>query len=149
MDNSFAVYRFLDDKEDVIYVGKSNTIRTRIYNQHFTKNGHLPYECYKKTAKVEIIPLNNSIECTSLEAYLINKYKPIYNTRDKERKLKLVTAFDDKLQELEEGNWKTYRTFRQLDKNKIRLKEKDTKVASYFAAALYICVITFLLVNYI
>ena len=40
------VYRFLDSKGDIIYVGKTVNIDLRM-QQHFGDKGHLSKECYK------------------------------------------------------------------------------------------------------
>jgi hypothetical protein len=82
---SHYVYRFFNDEDEIIYVGlTSGGIKNRMYG-HFN-NGHLPSECYNAVRKIEYCKFNTKVEIEIVEKYLINIYKPIYNTRDKEFK---------------------------------------------------------------
>ena len=58
----YYVYRFLNNKNEIIYVGKSVNFINRM-KQHFGSNGHLPKECYDNVDKIEYIesPLNINI----------------------------------------------------------------------------------------
>lgn len=75
----FYVYQFINSSDEIIYVGRTNNINTRIRKQHFTNNGHLDQSCYQETIMILYS------ECTSLddskikERYLINKISPKYN----------------------------------------------------------------------
>ena len=40
----YYVYRFLDKDNEIIYVGKTYNLETRL-KTHFGKKGHLPEEC--------------------------------------------------------------------------------------------------------
>lgn len=57
MYKRYAVYRFLDKNKNIIYIGMTNNAHRRIYQQHFTSRGHLPYEGYNSTCMVDIIKL--------------------------------------------------------------------------------------------
>ena len=51
------VYRFLNDKDEIIYIGRSKNLDKRLYNHN-----HLPEECYKEIHKIEYVKLNNNDE---------------------------------------------------------------------------------------
>ena len=45
----FYLYRFLNDKNEILYVGKTKqTLSDRFY-----AHSHLPEDCYDKTKKIE------------------------------------------------------------------------------------------------
>ena len=46
------IYRFIDQDNNIIYVGKTSQALDKRIGQHFTK-GHLPKECYKSIARIE------------------------------------------------------------------------------------------------
>ena len=78
------VYRFRHYlTNEIIYVGKTTRkINTRM-NEHFSKRGHLPHKCYKNIGKIEYIEVSSDADARLIELYLINKYKPKYNTEGK------------------------------------------------------------------
>ena len=78
----YYVYRFLSVEEEILYVGYTKNIKKRL-NIHFT-NGHLPSECYEKIKRIEYIEVQLKSEAIIYEIYYINKFKPKFNTRDKE-----------------------------------------------------------------
>ena len=81
--NGPGCYRFLDTLENTIYIGSTKNMHTRL-NQHFSKKGfNVGKEAYSKTAIVEIIKTDDYATTLALEQYLINKYKPKYNKKDK------------------------------------------------------------------
>lgn len=79
MKNKYYLYRFLDENDNVLYIGRTNDIRRRIMMEHFTANTHLSKECYAETRKVEYSEFSNESEEVVYEAILINKIKPKYN----------------------------------------------------------------------
>jgi len=81
--NSFYVYRFLNKHDDVIYIGRTNNLKRRLEQEHFSKEGHLPRECYDECAVVEYMELQSESEMKIYELYLINKYSPRYNVMEK------------------------------------------------------------------
>lgn len=84
-NNKFAghyLYKFLDENDIVIYVGKSSKLYERLTKQHFTKAGHLKEECYKKVKRVLVTKLDTKADQKLGEFYFINLYKPQYNTAD-------------------------------------------------------------------
>jgi excinuclease UvrABC nuclease subunit len=78
----FYVYKFLDDNNNIIYIGKAKNLNHRIIN-HFGKFGHLPKECYKNISKIEYCIFNTNTDMSIFEIYMINKYRPIYNIHSK------------------------------------------------------------------
>lgn len=96
------VYRFLNPRNEIIYVGYTNNIDRRIH-EHFTR-GHLPKICYKQTQKVQFKKYKTEADAIVMEAYYINTFKPIYNTRDKMRTPVTIKLYDS-------GEWKLYRSF--------------------------------------
>lgn len=77
----YYVYRFMDDLGNVIYIGRTTNLRTRI-QKHFS-TGHLPDECYIATSYIESIKLKSQAEMNIYEMYYINIYKPKYNKQEK------------------------------------------------------------------
>lgn len=73
----FFVYRFLDKNQNIIYIGKTNSLNSRIAI-HFN-NGHLPNRCYEVVHKIEYIETISISEMNVYEIYLINKHRPFYN----------------------------------------------------------------------
>lgn len=71
------IYRFLNNENEVIYIGKTDALNYRISN-HFS-NGHLPKECYESVAKIEYLPMKSTTIMNIKELYYINLYKPMYN----------------------------------------------------------------------
>jgi len=70
---------FLYDKDDrLLYVGKTNNLRTRLL-QHF--RGHdVAKDFYRLIDHVTVYFVNNEFEREIYETYAINTYKPLYNT---------------------------------------------------------------------
>lgn len=67
----FYVYRFLDESNNIIYVGKSKlNLETR-----FAQHSHLPNKCYSLVHKIEYITCSTESDMSIKEIYYINKYK--------------------------------------------------------------------------
>ena len=141
---SFGCYRFLDNQANTIYIGSSKNIHRRLFSQHF-KRGHLPQECYNNTAKIEIIKTKDYATALALEIYLIDKYLPKYNKRDKRKDLFNETKFDNPeyYQKLE--RWELYYTFREFDFDKIVMTRKQNKLALAITIVFFFSIITYLL----
>ena len=141
---SFGCYRFLDNQARVIYIGSSKNIHRRLFSQHF-KKGHLPSECYNNTAKVEIIKTKDYATALALEIYLIDKYLPRYNKKDKRKDIFNETKFDnlEYYQKLE--RWELYYSFREFDFDKIVMTKKQNKLALAITIVFFFSIITYLL----
>jgi excinuclease ABC subunit C len=75
-----GVYRMLDGKGDVLYVGKARAIRKRVYS--YTQLARLPERLRRmvhETRRVEIITTSSEAEALLLEANLIKRLRPRYN----------------------------------------------------------------------
>lgn len=140
----FGCYRFLDNQGKTIYIGSSKNIHRRLFSQHF-KRGHLPQICYDNTAKIEIIKTKDYATALALEIYLIDKYLPRYNKKDKRKDLFNSTKFDNPeyYQKLE--RWELYYTFREFDFDKIVMTRKQNKLALAITIVFFFSIITYLL----
>ena len=121
------VYRFIDGKGNIIYVGKTVNINNRI-QQHFS-NGHLPKECYNSVAKIEYQKHKTESDSLIMETYYITKYSPRYNKLQQSRDLPTI--------QFDEGNWRTYKQFKP-----IQIKPyKPSKLLKFALASIYLIII--------
>ena len=97
-------YRFIDTNENIIYVGYTAQTMAKRIGQHFTK-GHLPKSVYEEVAKIEYMKHKTKSDAQVWEVYLINKYKPRYNTLNKKNDMLTI--------DLGEENWKVYQVLKQ------------------------------------
>ena len=72
LPDSFGVYLLKDKEGGVIYVGKSNSIRKRIYS-------HLRGRLIEKICDIEYIETSSELTALILEAKLIKQFMPRYN----------------------------------------------------------------------
>lgn len=93
----YYVYRFLDSRGVIIYVGRTRTkISTRM-GQHFGRNGHLSVECYGLVYQIDYLEIESKIEMYIKELYYIDKWKPEYNEINKyEEESGMVIESEDK-----------------------------------------------------
>lgn len=80
------VYRFIDDMNSTLYIGKTNNIRSRM-SGHFGKNGHLPEECLSRVARIDFKELDDGVNVEHIEKQLIRYFQPEFNQVYKNRKL--------------------------------------------------------------
>ena len=75
-----GVYRMLNAKNEVLYVGKAKNLPNRLKNYVSEKNQIIRTErMLSQTSKLEITTTTNESEALLLEANLIKKYKPKFN----------------------------------------------------------------------
>ena len=86
----FFLYRFLDNKGNIIYIGRTNDIRRRMLKEHFTNNTHLPDECYLETEKVEYTEIINESE--EVAWTIVNKVDTIYKEKCRVQLLSAVPS---------------------------------------------------------
>jgi len=75
-----GVYRMLDAKADVLYVGKARSLRNRVAN--YTQVSRLSKRLQRmvaQTRSMQIVTTNTEAEALLLEAQLIKRYRPPYN----------------------------------------------------------------------
>ena len=75
-----GVYRMLNHKDDILYVGKAKNLPNRLKSYVAEKNHIIRTErMLSQTFKIEITTTANESEALLLEANLIKKYKPKFN----------------------------------------------------------------------
>tara|TARA_B100000965_G_scaffold405279_1_gene438682 strand:- start:1194 stop:3035 length:1842 start_codon:yes stop_codon:yes gene_type:complete len=80
ISNSPGVYRMLDKKNQVLYVGKAKNLPNRLKSYTLDKNQAIRTErMLALTNSLEIITTSSEAEALLLEANLIKKFKPKYN----------------------------------------------------------------------
>ncbi|MCP9223813.1 excinuclease ABC subunit UvrC [Erythrobacter sp. LQ02-29] len=75
-----GVYRMLDARGDVLYVGKARSLKARVAN--YTQVPALSSRLQRmvsQTRRMEIVTTNSEAEALLLEAQLIKRYRPPYN----------------------------------------------------------------------
>ena len=97
-------YKFVNKYNETIYIGYTGQQMAQRMNQHFTK-GHLPKSVYEEVAKIEYMKHKTKSDAQVWEVYLINKYKPRYNTLNKKNDILTI--------DLGEENWKVYQVLKQ------------------------------------
>ncbi|WP_305096651.1 excinuclease ABC subunit UvrC [Croceibacterium aestuarii] len=75
-----GVYRMLDSRGDVLYVGKARALKNRVANycQVANLSGRLQ-RMVAQTRAMEIVTTNSEAEALLLEAQLIKRFRPPYN----------------------------------------------------------------------
>lgn len=81
---------FFKSKEGILYIGKATSLKDRV-KSYFSKDlivtrGPLVLDMTVKADKVEWQETDSVLEALILEANLIKKYKPKYNTKEKDNK---------------------------------------------------------------
>ncbi len=75
-----GVYRMLNSKNEILYVGKAKNLPNRLKSYIAEKNHIIRTErMLSQTKKIEITTTSNESEALLLEANLIKKYKPKFN----------------------------------------------------------------------
>jgi len=87
ISNSPGVYRMLDKKNHVLYVGKAKNLPNRLKSYTLDKNQTIRTDrMLALTNNLEIITTNSEAEALLLEANLIKKFKPKFNVLLKDDK---------------------------------------------------------------
>jgi excinuclease ABC subunit C len=77
-----GVYQFLDEKGNVLYVGKAKSLRKRVSSYFSSKDlGEKTRLLVSNISSIKTIEVTSEIEAFLLEERLIKKYKPQYNIR--------------------------------------------------------------------
>lgn len=90
LPNSPGIYRFIGAKREVLYIGKATSLHDRV-RSYFGKDlivtrGPLLVDMVTKAKTVDFIKTDSVLEALVLEAELIKKYQPKYNTKEKDNK---------------------------------------------------------------
>ena len=133
-------YRFLDTLENTIYIGSAKNIDRRLRSHFHGKQGHLGREVYNQVARVEICKCEDYPSALALEQFLINKYKPRYNKKDKDHNINSKVVSNNEFYENIEA-WEVYYKLRSLDKEKIDLSKKQDRALVVVAYSMFILLI--------
>ena len=109
------VYRFKNNNNDIIYIGKTKSMNSRM-----SGHSHLDVECYEDVSRIEYSKLRNNDESSIYERYLINKHKPTYN-----KEFNNNSDFSFELPEIE---WVVWDYDLSNTKTNKKNKEQSTKV---------------------
>src|SRR4051812_4013942 len=75
-----GVYRMLDARGDVLYVGKARALKNRVTQYtHVARQTKRLLRMIAQTRSMQIVTTNNEAEALLLEAQLIKRYRPPYN----------------------------------------------------------------------
>ncbi len=81
--DSPGVYMMLDKRDDVLYIGKAVSLRSRVrsYFQESAAHHVRTQAMVERVCDVRTIVVSNEVEALILEANLIKRYQPPYNVR--------------------------------------------------------------------
>jgi excinuclease ABC subunit C len=80
LPTSPGVYRMVDRRGDVLYVGKAKSLRQRVTN--YTTPSNLPHRLQRmvaETVTLEVVRTHTEVEALLLESNLIKRLRPRYN----------------------------------------------------------------------
>lgn len=130
------VYRFMSDKNQVLYVGKTVDMNTRMKN-HFSKKSHLHGSgLYEQVQRIEYITCKSEYDALQKELAYINFYKPKYNSASKIRQL-IDSPGNDK--------WKVYKVIRPLTKEQEKTNENIRRFLPVAICLFFISIIIFMI----
>lgn len=75
-----GVYRMMDAREKILYVGKAKSLKARVSS--YTNLAGLPYRIARmvnETRSMEFVTTHTEVEALLLEANMIKRLKPVYN----------------------------------------------------------------------
>lgn len=87
LPNQPGIYKYFDESDELIYVGKAKNIRKRV-SSYFTKTftGYKTHELVKRIHRIEFTIVNNEKDAFLLENALIKEHQPKYNINLKDDK---------------------------------------------------------------
>jgi excinuclease ABC subunit C len=80
LPDSPGVYRMINEKADILYIGKAKSLKRRVAN--YTSPARLPMRLQRmiaETTSMEFIHTHTEVEALLLESNLIKKHRPRYN----------------------------------------------------------------------
>ena len=131
------VYKFISDKNQVLYVGKTVNMDARMKN-HFSKKSHLHGSgLYEQIQRIEYMTCKNEFEALQKELMYINFYKPRYNSASKIKQLIDPPPKSDK--------WKVYKVIRPLTKEQEKTNRNIQKWLPIAMCLFFISIIIYLI----
>jgi excinuclease ABC subunit C len=87
LPNQPGIYKYYDDKNELIYVGKANSIRKRV-SSYVTKTftGYKTHELVRRIFKIEFTIVDSEQDAFLLENSLIKQFQPKFNINLKDDK---------------------------------------------------------------
>jgi excinuclease ABC subunit C len=90
LPNTPGVYFFCDSKKKILYIGKATSLKDRV-KSYFAKDlantrGPLIVQMIEKAKSISFEKTDSVLEALILEANLIKKHKPYFNTKEKDDK---------------------------------------------------------------
>ena len=129
------VYKFIDEKDNVLYVGKTVNMEQRM-KHHFSKKSHLAHtDLYTRVQRIEYMTCKDEFEALQKELIYINFYKPRYNSASKIKQLISPPPATDK--------WKVYKVIKPLEAHQERENYIRDKYLPYVAVASYIAIVVY------
>ncbi len=85
-----GVYFFLNKRKKILYIGKATSLRDRV-RSYFSSDliqtrGKLLVKMFEEAHSIDFKPTDSVLEALLLEADLIKKFRPVYNTKEKDDK---------------------------------------------------------------
>lgn len=85
-----GVYLFRGNKREILYIGKATSLRSRV-TSYFRRDlietrGPIIVGMVEAAKKIDFIETDSVLEALILEAHLIKKHQPPYNTKEKDNK---------------------------------------------------------------
>ena len=131
------VYKFISDKNQVLYVGKTVNMDARM-KQHFSQKSHLHGSgLYEQIQRIEYMTCKNEFEALQKELMYINFYKPKFNTASKIKQLIDPPPSTDK--------WKVYKVIRPLTKEQEKTNKNIQKWLPIAMCLFFISIIIYLI----
>lgn len=112
----FYVYRFLDKNNKVLYVGRTNNLEKRIASHFLNKDAQI-VKRNERTEHIQYTSFSTKTYSAIYEIFLINLWKPKYNTLDKYNE-----TLDESILSSDNLVWEDFSTYEISD-----LKEKIYK----------------------
>ena len=131
-------YRFLDEKNNVLYVGKTVNMHNRMKN-HFSRKSHLANtDLYNQVQRIEYITCKDEFQSLQNELYYINLYKPKYNSQSK---IKQMIKIDKSIND----NWKVWKVIKPMDSKQAQINHRREKYLPLAMSVFFIVTIIVML----